>query len=73
VCRRGTGSAELRPVSARYGPKNVPALNGMPDPGSAHALNQEKHHEEILDRTRRMIEQCAHAGVPNMIAFTGYK
>jgi hydroxypyruvate isomerase len=44
----------------------------MPDPGLAHKLNKEKHHEEILDRTRRMIEPCADAGVPNMIAFTGY-
>ena len=64
---------ELWPVIAGYGLKNALALNGMPDPVFARGLNNPMHHEEILGRTRQVIEYCAEAGVPNVIAFTGYK
>ena len=32
-----------------------------------------RNHEEVIARTRGSIDQCADAGVPNVIAFTGYK
>jgi hydroxypyruvate isomerase len=64
---------ELWPVIEGYGLKNALASNGMPDPVFARGLNNPKHHEEIFARTSEMIDYCANAGVPNVIAFTGYK
>jgi hydroxypyruvate isomerase len=82
ICRTavelGCASVELAPpdlwpVIERHGLKNALALNGMPDPVFARGLNNPKNHEEILANTKQMIEKCAEAGVPNVIAFTGYK
>ena len=82
ICRTavelGFASVELAPPGlwphiAGYGLQNALASNGMPDPVFARGLNNPKHHEEIFARTSEMIEQCADAGVPNVIAFTGYK
>jgi len=64
---------ELWPVVREYRLENAIALNGMPDPVFAKGLNNLAHHEEIIVRTKNMIDQCAEAGVPNVIAFTGYK
>jgi sugar phosphate isomerase/epimerase len=49
------------------------AANGMPDPPFARGLNNPAHHAEIVARTSETIDQCAAFGVPNVIAFTGYK
>jgi hydroxypyruvate isomerase len=49
------------------------AYNGMPDPAFARGLNNIAHHEEIFACTRETIDQCADFGVPNVLAFTGYK
>jgi sugar phosphate isomerase/epimerase len=49
------------------------AHNGMPDPVFAKGLNNPRYQEEVIAVTRRSIDQCAAAGVPNVIAFTGYK
>ncbi len=65
--------ADLWPVVARYGLKNALALNGMPDPVFWKGLNNPLYHEEILARTRSVIDQCADFGIPNVIAFTGCK
>jgi len=64
---------ELWPVLKRYGLENALAHNGMPDPVFARGLNNPRYHEEILARTKTEIERCADCGVPNVIAFTGYK
>jgi hydroxypyruvate isomerase len=64
---------DLWPILAKYGLKNALALNGMPDPVFARGLNNPKYHEEIFTRTKEMIDRCADCGVPNVIAFTGYK
>ena len=64
---------ELWPVVFRHGLKNALSLNGMPDPVFARGLNNLKYHEEVIARTKAMIDQSADNGVPNVIAFTGYK
>jgi sugar phosphate isomerase/epimerase len=64
---------ELWPVIARYGLQNALALNGMPDPVFAKGLNNPRYHEEVFAATKHVIDQASDAGVPNVIAFTGYK
>jgi hydroxypyruvate isomerase len=64
---------ELWPVVARHGLRNALVLNGMPDPVFAKGLNNPRYHEEILTRTRQIIDQCPDFGIPNVIAFTGYR
>jgi hydroxypyruvate isomerase len=49
------------------------APNGMPDMPFKKGFNNPKYHGELLDRMGKMIDACADAGVPNVIAFTGYK
>jgi hydroxypyruvate isomerase len=49
------------------------APNGMPGAPYMRGLNNQRFHEEIIDRTRRVIDACAEAHFPNVIAFTGYK
>jgi len=49
------------------------AYNGMPDPPFARGLNNLAYHEEVVARTHEAIDQAAEGGVPNVIAFTGYK
>ena len=76
--RLGCASVELVPpalwpVVARYGLGNALAHNGMADPVFAKGLNNRRNHEEIFACTKATIDQCADFGIPNVIAFTGYK
>jgi hydroxypyruvate isomerase len=64
---------ELWPVVAKYGLQNALVHNGMPDPAFARGLNNPRNHEEIFARTKGIIDRCADFGIPNVIAFTGYK
>src|SRR5690625_6059227 len=48
------------------------STNGMPAPPFLKGLNNPRYQEEVISRTRRRIEECAEAGVPNVIAFTGF-
>jgi hydroxypyruvate isomerase len=64
---------ELWPVVANHGLQNALALNGMPDPVFAKGLNNPRYHEEIFERTKRVIDAASDSGIPNVIAFTGYK
>ena len=64
---------ELWPVVKRHGLEMALAHNGMPDPVFVKGLNNPRYQEEVIAVTRRTIDQCAEAGVPNVIAFTGYK
>jgi hydroxypyruvate isomerase len=48
-------------------------MNGMPEPVFAKGLNNPRYAEEVIARTKTVIDQCADAGVPNVLAFTGYK
>lgn len=64
---------ELWPVVARYGLQCALVLNGMPDPPFGKGLNNLQNHEEIFARTKETIDRCADFGIPNVIAFTGYR
>lgn len=64
---------ELWAVVAKYGLQNALVQNGMPDPVFAKGLNNLRNHEEIITRTKRVIDEAADFGIPNVIAFTGYK
>lgn len=64
---------ELWPVVRQYGLENAIAHNGMADPVFAKGLNNPIYHEEVIARTRQSIDQAADFGIPNVIAFTGYK
>ncbi len=49
------------------------APNGMPDAPFVRGFNNPRYHEELITRMRKVIDACAAARVPNIIAFTGYK
>jgi len=61
------------PVVQRAGLTCSLAVNGMPDPPFAKGLNNPRYQDEVIALTRRHIEACADAGMPNVIAFTGYR
>jgi sugar phosphate isomerase/epimerase len=61
------------PVLRKHGLKNAIAANGMPDPPFHRGVNNPRYHDEVVSRTKHAIDQCADFGVPNVIAFTGYK
>lgn len=74
----GCASVELAPPEhwptiRAYGLSNAIALNGMPDPVFAKGLNNPRYAEEVISRTKAMIDRCADGGVPNVVAFTGHK
>jgi hydroxypyruvate isomerase len=64
---------ELWPVVRKHGLQNALAHNGMPDPVFAKGLNNPRYRDEVIARTKQSIDQCADHGVPNVIAFTGYR
>ena len=64
---------ELWPTLKQHGLICALAHNGMPDPVFRKGLNNPLYHEEVLTRTRLAIDQAADFGIPNVIAFTGYK
>lgn len=81
VCRvareLGCGGVDLLgpaewPTLERYGLTCPVSVNGMPDPPFVRGLNNARYRDEVIARTRRRIEECAAAGVPAVIAFTGY-
>ncbi len=49
------------------------APNGMPGAAFMRGFNNPKYQAEVIATTSKMIDQCADAGVPSVIAFTGYK
>ncbi len=77
ACRLGCRAVELVPpdlwpVVREYGLENALAHNGMPDPVFAKGLNNPLYRDEVIAATRGSIDLCAEAGIPNVIAFTGY-
>jgi hydroxypyruvate isomerase len=64
---------ELWPTLKKYGIRCAIAPNGMPGMPFVHGFNNPKYHDEVIASTRKMIDDCAAAGVPAVIAFTGYK
>ena len=43
------------------------------DPPFHKGVNNPRYHDEVISRTKHTIDQCAAFGIPNVIAFTGYK
>lgn len=74
----GCGSVEIVPpkdwdVLKKYGLVCAIAPNGMPGPPFVKGFNNPKYHDEVIARTKEVIDACATYGFPNVIAFTGYK
>ena len=49
------------------------APNGMPGAPFMKGFNNPRYHDEVITRTKTMIDACSDAGFPSVIAFTGYK
>ncbi len=65
--------ADVVPLVIEQGLGSALGVNGMADPPFARGLNNKRHHKEVISRTKQAIEFCATSGIPNVIAFTGYK
>lgn len=61
------------PTMKRYNLVCGMSPNGMPGLPFVKGLNNMRYQEEVITTTKRRIEECAEAGVTNVIAFTGYK
>jgi sugar phosphate isomerase/epimerase len=57
------------PTLKKYGLKCAIASNGSFKKG----FNNPKYREELVTRTRKLIDTCADGGVPSLIGFSGYK
>jgi sugar phosphate isomerase/epimerase len=64
---------ETWPTLKKYGLVCGLAPNGMPGAPFMKGLNNLRYHDEVIATTKKMIDDCHAAGVPNVIAFTGYK
>jgi hydroxypyruvate isomerase len=60
-------------ILKKYGLVCAIAPNGMPGMPFKKGFNNPSYHEEVITRTKKVIDACAEAGFPNVIAFTGYK
>jgi hydroxypyruvate isomerase len=47
--------------------------NGMPGAPFMKGFNNPRYHDEVITRTKKTIDACSDAGVPSVIAFTGYQ
>jgi hydroxypyruvate isomerase len=61
------------PTLKKHGLTCAIAPNGMPGAPFMRGFNNPKYHDEVIASTSKMIDDCADAGVPSVIAFTGYK
>jgi sugar phosphate isomerase/epimerase len=74
----GYGSIELAdrgewPTILKHGLEIAIAANGMPGAMFMKGFNNPVYHDEVIARTTETIDACVAAGVPKVIAFTGYK
>ncbi|MCC7419995.1 MAG: TIM barrel protein [Planctomycetaceae bacterium] len=60
-------------VLKKHGLVCASAGNGMPGAPFVKGLNNTKYHDEVITRTSEVIEKCADAKFPSVIAFTGFK
>jgi sugar phosphate isomerase/epimerase len=60
-------------VLKKHGLTCAIAPNGMPGAPFKTGFNNSKYHEELATRMTKMIDACAEAGFPSIIAFNGYK
>ena len=64
---------ETWPTLKKHGLTCAIAPNGMPGAPFMKGINNPKYPEEVIANTSKMIEDCAVAGFPSVIGFTGYK
>ena len=64
---------DMWPTLKKHGLICAIAPNGMPGAPFMKGFNNPVYHEEVIARMTEMIDACAEAGVPSIIAFTGYK
>jgi sugar phosphate isomerase/epimerase len=64
---------ETWPTLEKHGLICALAPNGMPGAPFMRGLNNPAYQPEVIARTTEMIDACATAGFPSVIAFTGYK
>jgi hydroxypyruvate isomerase len=64
---------EFWPTLKKHGMTCAIAPNGMPGAPFMKGFNNPKYHDEVIERTTKMIDLCAEAGFPSVIAFTGFK
>ena len=64
---------EAWPTLEKHGLVCALAPNGMPGAPFMRGLNNPAYQPEVIARTTEMIDACAAAGFPSVIAFTGYK
>ena len=74
----GCGSIELTtpdqwPTLKKHGLTCAVAPNGMPGAPFMKGFNNPRYQPEVIERTSKMIDDCAAAGFPAVIAFNGYK
>jgi hydroxypyruvate isomerase len=60
-------------VLKKHGLTCALAPNGMPGAPFMKGFNNPRYHDEVLTRTKKVIDACADAKFPAVIAFTGYK
>jgi sugar phosphate isomerase/epimerase len=61
------------PTLKKHGLTCALAPNGMPGAPFMKGVNNPKYHDQVIASTKKMIESCAEAKFPAVIAFTGYK
>lgn len=61
------------PTLKKYGLTCAIAPNGMPGAPFMKGLNNPRYHDEVISTTTKTIDACHAAGVPSVIAFTGFK
>lgn len=61
------------PTLQKHGLTCAIAPNGMPGAPFMKGLNNPAYQEEVIARTTKVIDQCAAAKFPAVIAFTGFK
>ncbi len=61
------------PTLKKYGLTCAIAPNGMPGAPFMKGFNNPRYHAQVIEATKKTIDACADAGVPSVIAFTGYK
>ena len=61
------------PTLKKHGLTCAIAPNGMPGAPFMKGFNNPRYHEQVLAVTKKTIDDCADAGVPSVISFTGYK
>ena len=61
------------PTIKKHGLTSAIAMNGMPGAPFMKGFNNRRYHDEVIAATTKTIDACAEAGIPAVIAFTGYK